>query len=299
MRFWLLLVLAASWATALSTTTEFNATLKTVDQLVHVEANLDFPVLLPGAQYAKNVTVRWALPEDSLRHLDSDWVRVHVVAYAQEPSWIVLQHDGTSYRVYAFVLQCHVVQGKCASDSRLDHSFQAVLRVPANASSSHAERLVVQASLSEDYPSIAVNPQDASFSQRVQDFFDHLPVDQAAQTLSGFFQPTAVPSVQPSLPLADAKDASVRQVDLAMAAPSNPGPSPHSRPAVPGLNAQLAAQSDALPPGRQNISPFAGLVVTRDDAVFYGGTVVLILLAILFAKRFFLQQQRSNGLLDA
>ncbi len=303
MRFWLLaLVLAASMASALSTTTEFNATLKTVEQLVAVDASLDFPILLPGAEYAKNVTVRWALPDTALRDLSAEWVRVHVVAYAPEPSWILLSHDGTSYRVYSFVLQCRVVRGKCAGGSKLEHVFQTVLRVPPNASSGHSERLVVQASLSEDYPSIVLNTNDASFSQRVQDFFDNLPLQQAAQALSGLVQPAGpsnAPTSAPSgLPSPNAGSIAVPvtvngvQIDGSSASASNDA-------SLSGLPAQLAAQPSALPPGKQNVSPISGLIVTRDDAVFYGATVVLILLSILFAKRFFLQQQRSNGLLDA
>ncbi len=302
MRAWLLaLVLASTLATALSTTTEFTTTLKTVDQLVAVDASLDYPVLLPGATYAKNVTVRWALPDDSLRDLNSEWVRVHVVAYAPEPSWIVLQQGGKSYRGYSFVLECRVVRGKCASDSRVDPVFQAVLRVPSNASSDHAERLLVQASLSEQYPSIVVNTQDASFSQRVQDFFDNLPLQQATQALTGFVQPVASSNSQtPSRGNGPSPNAESLAVPVSVGGVNADGSSTTASgtAAFAGLPAHVAAQPIAMAPGKQNISPINGLVVTRDDAVFYGGTVMLILLAILFAKRFFLQQQRSNGLLD-
>lgn len=283
------ILLAASLASALSTTAEFSTTLKTVDQLVAVDADLNFPVLLPGASYSKNVTVRWALPDDALRDLNSEWVRVHVVAYAPEPSWIVLQSGGQTYRVYSFVLQCRVANGKCGTDSRLQHSFQAVLRVPANASSGHSERLIVQASLSEDYPSIVMN-SDASFSQRVQDFFDQLPFKQASGVLAGWVQPSPVVSPSPS---------SSKAVVVTVSADTVGSSSSASRDAaLSGLPAQVAAQPKEMPPGKQNLSPIAGLIITRDDAVFYGGTVVLILLAILFVKRFLIQQ-RSNGLLDA
>lgn len=287
------LILASSFATALYTTAEFNASLKTVDKLVQVDADFVFPKLLPGAQYLKDVSVRWALPDDALRDLKSDVVRIHVVAYALEPSWLLFSNNDKLYRVYAFELTCRVVQGRCTQDSQLQHSFQAVLSVPLNASFDHAERFFVQASLSEDYPSIAVSTDD-SFSQRVQEFFDNLPIQGAGQIFQNLVQP-ANTALTPK-PVSSGTTAADFSVNVN--SKDSSGSTSVNGVADAFLSAQVAAQPAGLPPGKQNISPIAGLVVTRDDAVFYGGAVVLFLLAVLFYKRF-LAAQRFSGLMEA
>ncbi|MBI2445567.1 hypothetical protein HYV43_04225 [Candidatus Micrarchaeota archaeon] len=289
-----LALVAATALSALSTTAEFNASLSTVDQLVRVQADFDFPPLLPGAEYAKAVSVRWALPAESLRDLKTDVVRVHVVAYAQEPTWVSFQAGGKTYRAYSFVLECRAVSGICSNGSVLEHSFQAVLRVPSNASTGHSERLFVQASLSENYPSIAVGQSGADFAAGVQDFFQSLPWDQAAQTVQRIVVPVE-PTTTP-VPL-DASDSSNATLALSATDDVRTGsayvPADSSTPPQQGVWHAPAL----LPDGRENISPVSGLVVTKDDAVFTGGVVVMILLAILFYKRFF-GAQRASGLLE-
>jgi|GEM_PF-3530399 len=281
----------------LSTTSEYSASLQTVDRLVAVQTDFSFPLLLPGAQYAKDVTVRWALPSESLRDLKSDVVRVHVVAYSEAPSWLEFQAGNQAFRAYSFVLECRVAQGACGPASVLNHSFQAVLRVPQNASTGHSERFFIQASLSQDYPSIPVSGGDLDLAQGVQDFFRSLPWDQAAQTV----QKVVIP-VEPTVSPLPSPNASSSNGSVGLSASSGPsGVQIGSAyvPAVSSSKAQVAGFAPALlPDGRDNISPIAGLVVTKDDAVFLGGIVVMILLTILFYKRFF-TATRSNGLLEA
>lgn len=291
MRAVLLLLLLASLAASLSTTAEFNASLTTVERLISVQADFDYPPLLPGAQYAKDVTVRWALPAESLRDIKTDVVRVHVVAYAQEPTWLSFYAAGKAYRAYSFVLECRTLSGVCTNGSVLEHSFQAILQVPSNASAGHSERLLVQASLSEDYPSVTTEQGNAGFTDGVQAFFQSLPWDQAAQTVQRIVVPVE-PTPRPSGASNDSAGLSAR--DGAVSIGSAYVPTDSSNPPQQGFWHAPAL----LPDGRDNISPLVGLVVTKDDAVFLGGVVVMILLAILFYRRFFLAQ-RASGLLDA
>lgn len=287
----LLAVLIAGSAAALSTTSEFNASLTTVQRLVDVEADFGFPPVLPGAEYAKAVTVRWALPSESLRDLRTDVVRVHVAVYAQEPSWLSFHSGGNAYRAYSFVLECRVASGACVNGSSLEHAFQAVLKVPTNASAGHAERFFVQASLSQDYPSVPVGGSGAGLAEGVQDFFQSLPWDQAAETVQRIVVP-----VEPS-PTPAASNSSNGSVELSATASVQIGAA--YVPSDPSNAPQIGVwhAPSILPDGRENISPIVGLVVTKDDAVFIGGVVVMILLAILFYRRFFIAQ-RTNGLLE-
>lgn len=301
-----LFVLAAvmsAAASGLSTTSEFNTSLSTVDQLVIVQTDFSFPLLLPGASYSKDVTVQWALPAESLRDLKSDVVRVHVVAYAEDPSWLEFHAAGTAYRAYSFVLECRVSAGACTNASVLNHSFQVILRVPQNASTGHSERFFVHASLSQDYPSVPASGGGWDIGQGVQDFFRTLPWDQAAQTVQKVVIPVE-PSVMPaSVNDSVASNSTNGSVGLAAATSSVPSvqigsayvPAQTSRGSQASQTAGFAPA--LLPDGRDNISPIAGLVVTKDDAVFTGGVVVMILLAILFYRRFFVAQ-RASGLLE-
>ncbi len=299
--FWsfLLATLLASAVTGLSTTSEFNTSLSTVDQLVQVQSDFSFPPLLPGASYSKDVSVQWALPAESLRDLKSDVVRVHVVAYAEEPSWLEFQAAGTAYRAYSFVLECRVKAGACTNASVLNHSFQVLLRVPQNASSGHSERFFVHASLSQDYPSVPAAGGGWDIGQGVQDFFRTLPWDQAAQTV----QKVVIP-VEPSTTPVPGNESSASNGSVGLAAETSFVPSVQIGSAYVPAQASRGSQGQTvgfapalLPDGRENISPIAGLVVTKDDAVFTGGVVVMILLAILFYKRFF-TAQRASGLLE-
>ncbi|MBI5226889.1 hypothetical protein HY994_06700 [Candidatus Micrarchaeota archaeon] len=316
----ILVMFLVTWVSAFSTTSEFNTSVATVTQLVQVSADLSYPQLLPGSEYAKNVTVRFALPAESLVGLTSDRVIIHVVAYADQPSWLAFYGgDGQGYRAYAFDLDCHVqnrATGACANDSHLSRTIQAVLAVPANGTSNHSERLLVQASLLDGYQSVPLENNSPGFSQTLQNVLQNLPI----QPLTQFFQqfgpsPSASPATGAN-PNAPGSNNTVIALDANLSASgqnrdpngsiqlggSNSGSSTSGSNVQGGLGAQVAQQPSVQsnPGPNEFIVPFSGLVIARGDAVLYGALIVFGLLAFLFYRHFFGGKGgKANGVFEA
>ncbi len=312
----LLGLLFALSASALTTTSEYNTTLGTVVKLINVDASLDFPVLLPGMEYSKNVRVEWALPPESLKDITADTVRVHVIAYANETSWFVFSDGENAYKIYAFDLVCRIENQSCSNSSFLNNTFQAVLRVPANASAKE-EHVFVYASLTENYSSIPAQGTNQTLEQSIRDFLQKPSFEAVVQGVQSTFSPQpAANSLQDTARLPTQAQAANSALQVKMNAPANTGANAKAEQAATTPKPSLAAATknntskntaNAANPAQAESqtsqagffpSLISGLMANREQAVLYGAAIVFLALGVLVYKRFS-KPKRPVGLFDA
>ncbi len=143
-------MLLCSSAMAVSTQVQpINASTTEVPVLVNVTGNLAFNDMLPGYNYASNITVSWAVPQDALSAIQTNQVILYVAVTPQSSgSWAYIQlPDGTTTQYLDFTLSCALQSGNCGSGSILSQTFTVFMKVPPGAAYPHSDGLVVNASL--------------------------------------------------------------------------------------------------------------------------------------------------------
>ncbi|MBI5035801.1 hypothetical protein HZC09_00505 [Candidatus Micrarchaeota archaeon] len=286
------ILLFASLSAALSTTYVMNATIEPIEKLVDVHGEFSFSKVIPGQEYSQLFTVSWAVPSESLAHLEGQRVVVHVLAFSDNSSWIVFRKEGQTYRSYAFDLECLVSAGACSNSSILSKTVEAIVRVPFNASS-RIEAVQFTASLSEEYYSAPSGVLE-------------LLQEQARRLTETFFPSVATPTLQPATSASSPYSPSSASPAAAVA-PSPIIPQVVSVPAeaqgwfAPETRLSKAtlptqgSKSVELQVEQQPASPLTGLVsaVGSRDALFVLGMFSIVSVLLILHKLF---PERPEGL---
>ncbi|MFA5105707.1 MAG: hypothetical protein WC506_01980 [Candidatus Micrarchaeia archaeon] len=94
-----------------------------VNSLISVSSDFTNQTFLNGYEYLNNMNVSWAIPNDSLRNLNSDKVNVKVNAWANTKE-IEFDAGGGRAGAVSFTLTCIVQNGSCAPDSELERAVR-------------------------------------------------------------------------------------------------------------------------------------------------------------------------------
>ena len=119
-----------------------------VSNLTKVEGNLNFQQLIPGYEYASNLSVLWNVPQQALFNIASKEVLLYVKIIPQNAnrSWLYFRNGSSVTKELNFVLKCKVDDSACVSSSLLSVSFPAFVTAPLQAIYPHNEGLIVNAS---------------------------------------------------------------------------------------------------------------------------------------------------------
>jgi hypothetical protein len=115
------------------------------DRLINATGDLAFPAVLPGYNYTGNITVRWAVPKDSLRGLQAEEVVVYVRASVPKESGITLEAESDSGTEVLTTLSCRVQGLNCGNGSVLARQIRVL--APASRSRNFSGEVSIEASL--------------------------------------------------------------------------------------------------------------------------------------------------------
>ncbi|GEM_PF-4886351 len=115
------------------------------ERLINATGDLVFPAVLPGYNYTGNITVKWAVPKDSLRGLQADEVIVYVRASVPADSGIILEADSDSGSEVLTTLSCKVQSLNCGNGSVLARQIRVL--APASRNKNFSGNVSIEASL--------------------------------------------------------------------------------------------------------------------------------------------------------
>ncbi|HQT44436.1 MAG TPA: hypothetical protein PLO51_00500 [Candidatus Micrarchaeota archaeon] len=122
-----------------------------IGNLVSVASDFESQPIIPGYEYANNINVSWAIPNESLKNLNSQKVEVFVSVWSNSPG-IVFDSGNGREKATSFSLYCNVAGDGCASGSVLQKNVKAY-STHASANGTQDEKIFVNATLTKSHAS--------------------------------------------------------------------------------------------------------------------------------------------------
>jgi hypothetical protein len=142
----LLALILAAQPTAALDSDAINFTVSEAPGLVEVSDDISTQSLLPGYEYNYTITVRWAVPADSIRSIDARQVKVYfMLAPDSAPSGFYFKENGGNSTRYYSALECIVSNGSCAPGSTLEKNASVYYSIEEGATPQN-ESISVRAS---------------------------------------------------------------------------------------------------------------------------------------------------------
>ncbi len=102
-----------------------------IGNLVSVTSDFESQPVIPGYEYANNINVSWAIPNESLKNLNSQKVEVFVSVWSNSAN-ITFDSGNGREKAISFSLYCDVAVGGCSPNSVLQKNVKAYSRASAN-----------------------------------------------------------------------------------------------------------------------------------------------------------------------
>ncbi|MEK6923761.1 MAG: hypothetical protein AABW54_00800, partial [Candidatus Micrarchaeota archaeon] len=120
-----------------------------VSQLVRVNGNVSFPLVIPGFEYASPLRVEWAVPQEALVGISAYNVTINVSMRpaASDSGVFFTTANGTATRLLEFQLFCILANASCAQASLLSQEVEVRYRAVAGAQYPRTESIVVTAAV--------------------------------------------------------------------------------------------------------------------------------------------------------
>lgn len=188
-----LLALLLPLAAGISTQTEtVSGDASEVGKLISVDGSLALGSLLPGYTYASTISVKWAVPKESLSSIAEDKVIVYVIAKAKSSSsWAFFKTpSGGKTRVVSFQLTCIVANGDCTSGSTLSKELSVFYVAPQDAVYPHSDGVTVNAALEKipDEDARVQEEQASKIRDAAQETLQKLPSIDASPAAKSLLQ---------------------------------------------------------------------------------------------------------------
>jgi|GEM_PF-4309961 len=124
-----------------------NFSVSEVPGLITVSSDLNTTNLLPGFEYHYTLSVRWGIPNESLRAITADRIKLYInVRPVENNTFIYFKKDGEKIRQYFFVLECAIENDSCSNTSVLSKDIEVYYLLAPGANVS-LEQLAISASL--------------------------------------------------------------------------------------------------------------------------------------------------------
>ena len=91
---------------------------KGVENLIKVNYEKNFSNLIPNLEYSSNLTVEFAISNESLANLRDDRVFIFVKLNSTTENFY-FKKNGEKTNTYSTVLRCYVINGKCSNESNI------------------------------------------------------------------------------------------------------------------------------------------------------------------------------------
>jgi len=125
-----------------------NFTVSEVPGLIAVSTDLNTTNLLPGFEYHYTLSVRWGVPNESLRAIATDRIKIYINIHpVNNDTFIYFKKGGEKQQQCFFALECIVENNSCSNASTLSKDVEVYYLLTPGANVS-VEQLAISASLS-------------------------------------------------------------------------------------------------------------------------------------------------------
>lgn len=160
---------------SLQSAEEVQLTLSPVQKLADFGFSMDFSQMIPGVDYAGNISATWAIPSSALSGLDGRRITVKATASADSNSSIFFPSSGPGAKEGTAYLHCDVQGGTCAPSSVLS------AEIPFTASVSPGSSATPTITLASEIVESAPAPQEEAANPNVSQ------AEELFQSISGAF----------------------------------------------------------------------------------------------------------------